>query len=78
MLLTHQYTYIGSPHIWAGDEMGMWGADMSDTRKPLIWPDYDFEPEIVHPYNRERTVDEVKFDNELFEYYRKLIKMRIC
>lgn len=76
LLLAHQFTYIGAPHIWAGDEMGMWGADMSDTRKPLIWPDYKFEPETVHPFNRERSVDEVKFNHGLFNYYQKLIKIR--
>ncbi|MCB0855512.1 MAG: alpha-amylase, partial [Bacteroidetes bacterium] len=32
LLLVQQFTYIGAPHIWAGDEMGMWGADMGDTR----------------------------------------------
>ncbi len=76
LLLTHQFTYIGSPHIWAGDEMGMWGADMDDTRKPLIWPDYDFEPEKVHPYGKNRPVDEVKFDERIFSMYREMIKIR--
>ena len=45
LLLAQQFTYIGAPHIWAGDEMGMWGSDDPHTRKPLMWPDYDFEPE---------------------------------
>lgn len=76
LLLAHQFTYIGAPHIWAGDEMGMWGADMGDTRKPLIWNDYDFEPEKVHPLGKERKPDEVKFNDELFAYYKKLCKIR--
>ena len=54
LLLAHQFTYVGAPHIWAGDEMGMWGAEMGDSRKPLIWPDFDFEPEMVHPLSRKR------------------------
>ena len=49
LLLAQQFTYIGSPHIWAGDEMGMWGGDDPNCRKPLIWPDYEFEPERAHP-----------------------------
>lgn len=76
LLLAHQYTYIGAPHIWAGDEMGMWGADDPSPRKPLIWPDYDFEDETTHPFGVERPVDEVKFDDDLFNYYRRLIEIR--
>lgn len=76
LLLAHQFTYIGAPHIWGGDEMGMWGADDPDNRKPLIWPDMTFEPESVHPLGEARRIDEVKFNNELFNYYRKLIQIR--
>lgn len=76
MVLVQQFTYLGAPHIWAGDEMGMWGADMGDTRKPLIWPDYEFDNEVVHPLDMKRTVDEVRFDNELFDFYKKLIAIR--
>lgn len=35
LYLAHQFTSIGSPHIWNGDEFGMWGSDDSDERKPL-------------------------------------------
>ena len=76
LLLAQQFTYMGGPQIWAGDEMGMWGADDPDTRKPLIWPDYEFESETAHPLNIDRPVNEVAFNNELFEYYRKLIRIR--
>lgn len=76
MLLVQQFTYIGSPHIWAGDEMGMWGADDPSTRKPLIWPEYDFEPERVHPLGLDRPVDEVVFNDSLFTFYQSLIDMR--
>ena len=75
-LLVHQYTYIGAPHIWAGDEMGMWGAIMGDTRKPLIWKDYRFDSETVDPRGLDRPVDEVKFNDELFAYYQNMIKIR--
>ncbi len=76
LLLAHQYTYIGSPHIWAGDEMGMWGADDPSPRKPLIWPDYDFEDEVAHPLGMERPTDKVAFNEALFAYYQKLIRIR--
>lgn len=76
LLLAQQYTYIGAPHIWAGDEMGMWGADDPNCRKPLIWPDMTFEAESASLYGRERPTDEVKFNEELFSFYQKLIKLR--
>lgn len=76
LLLVQQFTYIGAPHIWAGDEMGMWGADDPGNRKPLIWPDYQFEPETTHPLGSNRPKDEVKFNEALFNFYRKLIRIR--
>ncbi len=76
LLLAHQFTYIGSPHIWAGDEMGMWGSDDPNCRKPLVWPDYDFESETSHPERWDRPADPVQFNNELFSYYQKLIRIR--
>ena len=76
LLLAQQYTYIGAPHIYAGDEMGMWGADDPSCRKPLIWPDYTFEDETTHPLGKERPVDKVQFNRELFQYFQKLIKIR--
>ena len=77
LYLLHQFTIPGAPHIWNGEEMGMWGADDPDCRKPLWWPDFSFEPETRHgvtPYDK--AVDEVKFNNELFDYYKKLIEIR--
>lgn len=77
LLLVQQFTYIGSPHIWAGDEMGMWGGDDPNCRKPLIWKDYDFESETYHQIEEfERPKNEVKFNDELFHFYKKLIKIR--
>lgn len=76
MILVQQFTYVGAPQIWAGDEMGMWGADDPSTRKPLIWKDYDFEPETTHPNDLERPTNEVKFNDEWFELYKQLIQIR--
>ncbi|MEM7657757.1 MAG: glycoside hydrolase family 13 protein, partial [Bacteroidota bacterium] len=76
LILAQQFTYIGAPHIWAGDEMGMWGADDPNCRKPLIWPDYDFEAETHHPLDVERPRDEVQFDQALFACYQQLIAIR--
>jgi glycosidase len=76
LLLAKQYTYVGAPHIYAGDEMGMWGADDPSCRKPLIWKDYEFEDETTHPLGMERPVDKVRFNESLFQYYQQLIRIR--
>jgi glycosidase len=70
-------TYLGAPMIYYGDEAGMWGADDPDDRKPMVWPDLRYDNEATHPLPaRTRTDDEVKFDNELFQYYQSLIRIR--
>ncbi len=76
LLIAHQFTYIGAPHIWAGDEMGMWGADDPNCRKPLIWQEYTFEPETTHPLGLPRPTDSVAFNQELFSFYQRLIQLR--
>lgn len=40
-----QLTFPGSPMLYYGDEVGMWGANDPDCRKPMVWPDLKFEPE---------------------------------
>ncbi|HEX2975126.1 MAG TPA: glycoside hydrolase family 13 protein, partial [Bacteroidales bacterium] len=77
LLLVHQFTYSGAPHIWNGDEMGMWGADDPDCRKPLIWGDIQFDVEKANYYpEKERTPDTVRQDVTLIEFYKSLIRMR--
>jgi glycosidase len=58
LYLAHQFTMIGAPAIWNGDEMGMWGGDDPDCRKPLWWPDYTFEPETQRTLFPERSQDQ--------------------
>jgi len=78
LYLIHQFTNIGAPHIWNGDEMGMWGGDDPDCRKPLWWPEYDFDPEYRNNFQEEevKELDEVGFNDEWFEFYKKLISIR--
>jgi cyclomaltodextrinase len=71
-----QMTLPGAPMIYYGDEAGMWGGDDPDCRKPMIWPEIQYEPESSHPFNQLRPTDEVVFDQELFDWYRKLIQIR--
>jgi cyclomaltodextrinase len=77
LLLIHQFTFIGAPQIWNGEEFGMWGADDPDCRKPLIWDDIIYEDErtAFNP-SANRPSDIVKQDTSLLMFYRKLCKMR--
>jgi cyclomaltodextrinase / maltogenic alpha-amylase / neopullulanase len=76
LILAQQFTYIGAPHIWNGDEVGMWGADDPDDRKPMVWSDLRYDDEVTHPFNRPRTRDRVSPDTTLFRIYQKLIAVR--
>ncbi len=42
-----QFLYKGSPMIYYGDEVGMWGADDPHDRKPMVWEDMSYEDEVV-------------------------------
>ena len=76
LILVQQFTYIGAPHIWNGDEVGMWGADDPDDRKPLVWSDVRYDNETADPLGRARRRDPVVPDTALFRVYRNLIALR--
>ena len=77
LLLIHQFTFVGAPQIWNGEEVGMWGADDPDCRKPLIWDDIVYEDErAAFDPSHSRPIDVVKPDKDLFAFYQKLIKIR--
>ena len=76
LYLIHQFTSPGAPHIWNGDEMGMWGGDDPDCRKPLWWPEYSFAPETRAPFTNNKDTDSVGFDKEHHAFYKKLIHIR--
>jgi len=77
LYLMHHFTNIGAPQIWNGDEMGMTGADDPDCRKPLWWPEFDFEPEYVNNFQPgEKQFEEVGFNKAWFNFYKQIIKIR--
>ncbi len=76
LILAQQFTWIGAPHIWNGDEAGMWGADDPDPRKPVVWDDLTYEDEVTHPFGRPRTNDRIAPDTALRRTYRELIALR--
>ena len=61
-----QMTYVGTPLIYYGDEVGMWGADDPSNRKPMLWND-------LAPF--EQPHENVVMD-EQFEFYKQAIALR--
>ena len=39
LLALLQMTYVGAPMIYYGDEVGLWGSDDPNNRKPMLWED---------------------------------------
>lgn len=77
LLLIHQFTFIGAPQIWNGEESGMWGADDPDCRKPIVWDDITYENEKAnYDPSKSRPVDIVKPDTALRAFYKNLCLMR--
>jgi cyclomaltodextrinase / maltogenic alpha-amylase / neopullulanase len=77
LYLVHLFTTVGAPQIWNGEEMGMWGADDPNCRKPLMWPEMKFDPETrtnIQP--GPKAYDPVGFNAAQFELYKKLIRIR--
>jgi len=71
-----QMTYVGAPMIYYGTEAGMWGADDPDCRKPMLWRDVSYENERSHPFGLRRPDDRNIFNEDLFGWYAKLIRIR--
>ena len=77
LYLIHVFTTLGSPQIWNGDEMGMWGADDPNCRKPLMWPELKMEKETRNNFQPGvKAYDKIRFDKNQFEFYKKLIQIR--
>lgn len=77
LYLVHLFTTIGAPQIWNGEEMGMWGADDPHCRKPLMWKEFSFDAETRNNYQPgEKQYDPLVFDQQHFDWYKKLIHLR--
>jgi cyclomaltodextrinase len=75
-VLVQQFTWVGAPHIWNGDEVGMWGADDPDERKPMVWADLTYDDEVADPLKRPKARDRVAPDTALFRVYQSLVALR--
>ena len=76
LILAFQMTYRGSPMIYYGDEVGMWGADDPHDRKPMVWDELEYKDEVITPatgfgtgYGKYR----VQPNKDLLNYYKKMI-----
>ena len=76
LMVAIQMTLPGAPQIYYGDEAGMWGGDDPDDRKPMVWPEFDYDTETTSPFGNIRPADTVKFDSSLFNWYQKIISIR--
>jgi cyclomaltodextrinase / maltogenic alpha-amylase / neopullulanase len=75
-MVAFQFLAPGAPYIYYGDEVGMWGADDPDCRKPMVWDDLSYETERAHPFGLARPVDSVEPDTDMLAFYRIVTKWR--
>ena len=74
-----QMTYVGAPMIYYGDEVGMWGGNDPDSRKPMLWPDINYQDELYLADGNKRdknNLDKVTINTDLKKYYQQLISIR--
>jgi len=76
LLVIIQMTYVGAPMIYYGDEVGMWGSNDPDCRKPMVWKEFVYEDEQFLPTQIRKMPDKVEVNNNLLEHYKKTIKIR--
>ncbi|MAJ43280.1 MAG: alpha-amylase [Candidatus Marinimicrobia bacterium] len=75
-LIVFQFIFPGSPYIYYGDEVVMVGADDPDSRKPMLWSEYNYEDEKSHPLGWNRESISMQPNNEIFNFYKNIIKLR--
>lgn len=76
LFVSLQMTYVGAPMIYYGDEVGMWGANDPDCRKPMIWSDINYQDEITNPDGSQRSADVVQANMALKQHYKTMIAIR--
>ena len=64
LFILFQMTNVGAPMVYYGDEVGMWGANDPDCRKPMIWDDIQYED------------SDVSINSDLFDFYKRAISIR--
>ena len=76
-IVAFQFFSPGAPFIYYGDEVGMWGADDPDCRKPMIWPGMNYENESAKPFGTFlKHGNKVKQNENLLNFYTQLCSIR--
>jgi cyclomaltodextrinase len=75
-MIVFQMTWPGSPVIYYGDEAGMWGPNDPCNRKPMLWPDLEYDHEMTFPNEPHRKPEPCRFDHEMHDLHRRLIRLR--
>ena len=52
------------------------GGDDPDDRMPMVWDDLEYETRTVGPKGDKTKPFEIKADQDLYAYYKRLVKMR--
>jgi len=76
LLVIMQMTYVGAPMVYYGDEIGMWGSNDPDCRKPMVWDDIQYDDEVYNPDQTTHDPDKVAQNKDLLVHYQKMIKIR--
>lgn len=71
-----QMTYVGAPMVYYGDEVGMWGGNDPDNRKPMVWKDIKYAKEVYKADGTKRKADKVSINKSLLGHYKQLIAIR--
>ena len=67
-----QVALPGAPQVYYGDEVGLWGADDPDNRKPMLWDDLAYAPEASAIDGPQRP-DPVAPDADLRDWTARLL-----
>jgi glycosidase len=65
LLALLQATYVGAPMVYYGDEVGMWGSNDPNNRRPMLWDD-------LPPAEDPNAVP----DASMHEWYRRILALR--
>ncbi|WP_161974432.1 alpha-amylase family glycosyl hydrolase [Piscinibacter terrae] len=72
-----QMTYLGAPLVYYGDEAGLYGANDPCCRKPMLWPELQYDDEAMGPDGKPRAkAEKIAFDTALHATYQQLIALR--
>ncbi|MCB9019519.1 MAG: glycoside hydrolase family 13 protein [Chitinophagales bacterium] len=76
LMALFQFTYVGAPMVYYGDEVGMWGANDPDCRKPMVWDDLTYDDEVYNADGSTRKPDQVLPNMEMHDWYVSIARLR--